>query len=99
MIPPGPTSAVVLLVPRLNATSPAPVGLQLVSGSVALTASGVALSSPDVLFAGVGSVIVVVPVTEKVGSVIEPSAVFEPSSVTCTFAGILFGPTDRRFKP
>jgi hypothetical protein len=98
MIPPGPTSALVELVPRLMATSP-PVGVHVVVGTVADTPSGVADSSPEVLFAGVGSVIVVVPVTEIGPTVCEPSVVFDPSRVTFTFAGMVLVPMVRSPRP
>ncbi len=98
MMPPGPTRAVVELSPRLRPTLP-PVGVHVVVGSGAVTDSGVADSSPDVLFAGVGSVIVVVPVTASGPRVWLPWLVFDPRRVTVTSAGMLFTPTDSRFRP
>ena len=98
MMPPGPTSAVVELPPRLKATSP-PVAVHVEVGRVADTASGVADSSPDVLAAGVGSLIVVTPTTETGASVWEPSAVLAPLRVTTTSAGMLLTPTVSRPRP
>ncbi len=95
MTPPGPTNAVVELAPRLKATSP-PEAVQVVVGKLALTANGVAVSSPEFLFAGVGSVIVVVPVTDSGGIATDPSVVFAPNNVRFTSAGMLFTPTDNR---
>lgn len=60
MMPPGPTDALVELVPSDSATFE-PVAVQVEVGMFAVTDNGVAVSSPDVLLAGVGSVIVVVP--------------------------------------
>src|SRR5262245_27597858 len=51
LMPPGPTFAVVLLLPRRSAMSP-PDAVHVVVGRFAFTDSGVAVSSPEVLFAG-----------------------------------------------
>ena len=98
MIPPGPTSAVVELLAMLNATFP-PVGVQVVVGIGADTDSGVADSSPDVLLAGVGSVIVVVPETDSgpIGWV--AWLVLLPARVRLTSAGMVFTPTVSRLRP
>lgn len=93
MNPPGPTRAVVELSPRLRATSP-PAAVQVDVGNVADTDKGAADSSPEFFTAGVGSVIVVVPVTETGGNVWVASVVFAPSNSTTTSAGMEFAPTD-----
>ena len=98
MIPPGPTLAVVLLSPSRMLRSP-PAAVQVDVGSVAETESGVALSSPDVLFAGVGSVMVVLPVTVNGGKVCDDSVAPLASSVTVTSAGMEFAPADSKPRP
>lgn len=91
MSPPGPTSAVVVLSPRLRATL-GPVAVHVEVGTVAVTDRGVAVSSPEVLSAGVGSVIVVVPVTLIGGNVCDACCVPLPNRVRFTFAGMLLTP-------
>jgi len=98
MIPPGPTSAFVELLPRLSATG-TPVEVHVVLGMFAVTLNGVADSSPDVRFAGVGSVIVVVPVTAIGPTVCDGTVAPDASSVSVTSAGMLLEPTVSRLSP
>jgi len=97
MMPPD-TRALVELEPRLSATLP-PVGVQVVVGRFAVTDSGVADSSPDVLFAGVGSVIVVTPTTESGPTDWVSCVVLLPRRFRVTSAGMLFVPIVSRPRP
>lgn len=95
MNPPGPTRAVVELSPSRSATSP-PAAVQVDVGSGADTDNGAADSSPEFFTAGVGSEMVVEPVTETAGNVCVPSLVLAPISETTTSAGIELAPRESR---
>lgn len=86
------TLALVSLPPRLSATVSL-VAFHVEVGNVALTDNGVADSSPEFVTAGVGSEIVVVPVTSIGGSVCDGCSVPDPSSVRFTLPGMLFVPS------
>jgi hypothetical protein len=79
-----------------NEIVPDDPAVHIVFGSASVAVNALALSSPLVLLAGVGSVMVTVAVVAGSVMVCDPCVVFDAEIVTVPDTGMLFEPTDSR---